>query len=63
MVVILAVGLASTLKLDVLGFELVGRVLEELGTLVNLGLFLDALGLVDVLLVGRDFELVGLAVE
>lgn len=42
---------------------MVGRALAELGTLVNLGLFLDALGLVDVLLVGRDFELVGLAVE
>ena len=35
----------------------------DLGTLVDLGLFLNALGLFDVLLVGRDFELVGLAVE
>ena len=37
--------------------------LEELGWLVNLALFLDMLGLVDVLLVDRDFELVGLVVE
>ena len=41
---------------------LVPEVLEELGTLVDLALFLDMLGLVDVLVVDRDFELVGFAV-
>ena len=41
---------------------LVAEALEELGTLVDLALFLDMLGLVDVLVVDRDFELVGFAV-
>ena len=41
---------------------LVAEALEELGTLVDLALFLDMLGLVNVLLVDRDFELIGLAV-
>lgn len=41
---------------------LVAEALEELGTLVDLALFLDMLGLVDVLVVDCDFELVGFAV-
>ena len=41
---------------------LVAEALEELGTLVDLALFLDMLGLVDVLVVDLDFELVGFAV-
>ena len=49
------------LSLDVLKV-LMWLALGRLGTAVDLVLFLDMLGLVDVLVVDRDFELVGFAV-